>query len=82
MSTNNQVPQECVSSERRVMFDKPTSGISESKVIDVPDGGYGWVVVGAFFLLNISTWASNSAFAIYLAYYLKHDKCSGGGMID
>ena len=38
-----------------------------------PNGGYGWVCVAAAFALNVSAWGANSAFGVFLAYYLKHD---------
>ncbi|KAH9887805.1 MFS general substrate transporter [Xylariomycetidae sp. FL2044] len=37
------------------------------------EGGYGWVVILGIFLLTAHTWGLNSAFAVFLAYYLKTD---------
>lgn len=35
------------------------------------EGGYGWVVVAAVFVLNAHTWGLNSAYAVFLAYYIR-----------
>lgn len=50
--------------------------------IQIPDGGYGWVVVGCYFFLNFCTWGSNAGFAIYLTYYLDSNKFPGGTKED
>ncbi|ODQ81590.1 hypothetical protein BABINDRAFT_170332 [Babjeviella inositovora NRRL Y-12698] len=44
---------------------------SKKNQFDIPNGGYGWVIVLAIFLINVSTWGANSGFAIYLAFYLR-----------
>ncbi|KAH3679608.1 hypothetical protein WICMUC_000840 [Wickerhamomyces mucosus] len=51
-------------------------------IIEVPDGGYGWVVCFGVLLFNISTWASNSAYAVYLAHYLDNDVFEGATTLD
>ncbi|KAF3004404.1 hypothetical protein E8E13_010211 [Curvularia kusanoi] len=38
-----------------------------------PDGGYGWVCVGACFTTNCFTWGAVSAYGIYLSHYLADD---------
>ncbi|KAL0936822.1 major facilitator superfamily transporter [Colletotrichum truncatum] len=35
-----------------------------------PDGGYGWTVAGACFVLNAFTWGATSSFGVYLSEYL------------
>ncbi|KAI1081719.1 major facilitator superfamily transporter [Whalleya microplaca] len=35
------------------------------------EGGFGWVVVFAVFLLNAHTWGLNSSYSVFLAYYLQ-----------
>jgi MFS family permease len=42
-----------------------------------PNGGYGWVCVVAACALNASAWGLNSAFGVYLAYYLAYDTFPG-----
>ncbi|KAI1421634.1 major facilitator superfamily domain-containing protein [Xylaria sp. FL1777] len=37
------------------------------------EGGYGWVVVVAVAILNAHSWGVNSAFAVFLAYYIKNN---------
>lgn len=54
----------------------------EPEQIEVPDGGYGWVVVFAFFLFNFCTWGANAGYAIYLTDYLDHDAFPGGTKLD
>ncbi|EME45344.1 hypothetical protein DOTSEDRAFT_87718 [Dothistroma septosporum NZE10] len=42
-----------------------------------PDGGYGWVVAACVFLINAHTWGVNSAWGVFLAYYLSNDTFRG-----
>lgn len=37
------------------------------------EGGYGWVCVMCTFLINAHTWGINSAYGVFLAYYLSND---------
>ncbi|ROW16134.1 hypothetical protein VPNG_01824 [Cytospora leucostoma] len=46
------------------------------------EGGYGWVVVLTVFLVNMHTWGMNSAYAVFLAYYLNSNKFPGANAID
>ncbi|QEU60734.1 hypothetical protein KDRO_D04280 [Kluyveromyces lactis] len=52
------------------------------KTIEIPDGGYGWVITFAFFLYNFCTWGANAGYAVYLATYLSRDVFPGGGKLD
>lgn len=58
----------------------------EEPVVDaaetIPDGGYGWLIVVACFLINFNTWGANSGFAIYLSHYLNHNTFPGGDKYD
>lgn len=54
----------------------------EEVIEDVPDGGKGWLVVFAVFLLNVGTWGANSGFAIYLAYDLNNHVFKGATKFD
>lgn len=47
-----------------------------------PNGGYGWVCVACCFLLNAHTWGLNSAYAVFLAYYLKNDAFPGSSPLE
>lgn len=50
--------------------------------IEVPDGGYGWVVLLAVFLYNFCTWGANAGYAVYLAHYLEQNTFPGGNKLD
>ncbi|QLG72209.1 hypothetical protein HG535_0C05630 [Zygotorulaspora mrakii] len=54
----------------------------EVEEIEVPDGGYGWIVTIAVFLYNFCTWGANAGYAIYLEHYLRYDTFPGGGRLD
>lgn len=49
---------------------------------DIPDGGYGWLVVLACFLINFNTWGANSGYAIYLSEYLNNGTFPGADKYD
>ncbi|KAK5941644.1 hypothetical protein PMZ80_005593 [Knufia obscura] len=42
-----------------------------------PNGGYGWWCVAACFVLNACAWGINSAFGVFLAFYLANDTFPG-----
>lgn len=47
---------------------------NEDDYIDVPpDGGYGWFCCLYITLINFTTWGPNSAFGIFLSFYLSHN---------
>lgn len=46
------------------------------------NGGYGWVIVFATFLIVFFPMGLNSAFGIYFSFYLDHGAFKGGGRID
>ncbi|PGH12081.1 hypothetical protein AJ79_04480 [Helicocarpus griseus UAMH5409] len=49
-------------------------GIDEKPPDDIPpDGGYGWVCVACSAWINGNTWGVNSAYAVFLSYYLSND---------
>ncbi|KAF7554494.1 hypothetical protein G7046_g6796 [Stylonectria norvegica] len=47
-----------------------------------PNGGYGWVCTACVGLINAHTWGLNSAYGVFLAYYLSHDVFPGGTHLD
>ncbi|RMZ69071.1 Major facilitator superfamily domain general substrate transporter [Pyrenophora seminiperda CCB06] len=49
----------------------------ERKVDVPPNGGYGWVCVAAVATINGHTWGLNSAYAVFLAYYLSNNVFPG-----
>lgn len=42
-----------------------------------PDGGYGWVCTVAAAIVNMHSWGFSSAYAVFLAHYLKEDTFPG-----
>ncbi|KAF2029416.1 MFS general substrate transporter [Setomelanomma holmii] len=42
-----------------------------------PNGGYGWICVAACATINAHTWGLNSAYAVFLAYYLANNVFPG-----
>lgn len=63
-------------------IEKNSPGSSDEDEFDIPDGGYGWLVVLAVFLINANTWGANSGFSIYLSHYLEHETFAGGDKYD
>lgn len=63
-------------------IEKSPVSSSDDDEFQIPDGGYGWLVVLAVFLINANTWGANSGFSIYLAHYLEDGTFSGGDKYD
>lgn len=55
---------------------------SDYNKIEVPDGGYGWVVVFSSFLLNFCTSGASYGYGVYLSYYMDSGKYETGGKLD
>nr|CAF06001.1 related to transporter protein [Neurospora crassa] len=55
----------------------PPEGIDPATIALVedvpPDGGYGWVIVAAVFLINVNTWGINSAWGIFMEQYIREN---------
>lgn len=55
----------------------PPEGIDPASIALVedvpPDGGYGWVIVAAVFLINVNTWGINSAWGIFMEQYIREN---------
>lgn len=47
-----------------------------------PDKGYAWVVVISVFLVMFTTWGCNSAFGVFLSYYLSNNTFPGATKYD
>jgi MFS family permease len=57
-------------------------GIEEEKEIDeLPNGGYGWVIVVCILALNACTWGVNTTYGVFSAYFLQNDYY-GGTQLD
>ncbi|KAI9790254.1 MAG: hypothetical protein M1816_005279 [Peltula sp. TS41687] len=52
---------------------EPTPHPNTNVEIEPPDGGYGWVCVVCYFLINAHTWGINASYSVFLAYYLKNN---------
>ncbi|RSH89199.1 hypothetical protein EHS25_002311 [Saitozyma podzolica] len=50
---------------------EPTETGTQKDVI--PDGGYGWVIVGAILASNAVTWGINTTYGVFSAYYLAYN---------
>jgi MFS family permease len=53
----------------------------KSQEFEVPDGGYGWVVVFGCICTNMAA-ASTGAYSIYLAHYLEHSTFDNATKLD
>lgn len=59
------------------------SSTSTDKGLDIPpDGGFGWVCCICVTLIMFSTWGSNSAFGVFLGYYLNNGVFEGATKTD
>ncbi|QEU58174.1 Esbp6 [Kluyveromyces lactis] len=55
----------------------------ETNTLDLPpEGGYGWVCCLCVTLVMFSTWGCNSAFGVFLAFYLNNSSFAGASKYD
>lgn len=55
----------------------------ETNTLDLPpEGGYGWVCCLCVTLVMFSTWGCNSAFGVFLAFYLNNSSFPGASKYD
>ncbi|KAL2269920.1 hypothetical protein VTJ83DRAFT_2104 [Remersonia thermophila] len=54
---------------------------SDPREPEFKEGGYGWVVVLAVFLVNAHTWGFNSSYGVFLAYYLRTGSMGGSSAL-
>jgi hypothetical protein len=47
--------------------------LHEDSEHQIPDGGYGWIIVACASTVNAFTWGVLSSYGVYLAYYLAND---------
>ena len=66
IDTDNEL--QCAEHVTAQAHESPASSTSDSTV---PDGGYGWVVTVAAAVIYAHSWGFNSAYAVFLAHYLK-----------
>ncbi|MCJ1243788.1 hypothetical protein MMC30_000985 [Trapelia coarctata] len=58
-------------------------GLQNHQVAEKPiDGDYGWVCVGAVFLVNFHTWGLNSSYGVFLAHYLANNTYPGATYLE
>ncbi|CEP62890.1 MCT family MFS transporter LALA0_S06e06194g [Lachancea lanzarotensis] len=55
---------------------------TDNNAVDVPDGGFGWFVVAAYFCYNFSQWGANAGYAVYLAEYLSTNEFANSSALD
>ncbi|KAK4110570.1 MFS general substrate transporter [Canariomyces notabilis] len=67
-----QTKENTASDETPIESDRSAGEEAEFK-----EGGYGWVVVVSVLLVNAHTWGLNSAYAVFLAYYLRSGAVAG-----
>ncbi|WRT67573.1 uncharacterized protein IL334_004545 [Kwoniella shivajii] len=48
---------------------------------DIPDGGYGWVIVGCLIAMNAVTWGINTTYGVFSSYYLSNNYFEGGSTL-
>lgn len=73
--TNNNLPDR--ETLERVFTNKSTGQLELP-----PDKGYAWIVVFSVFLVMFNTWGCNSAFGVFLSYYLNNGVYKGASKYD
>lgn len=63
----------------------PLEQLSDNNTLpdhQIPDGGYGWVIVMCVMTVNAFTWGVLSSYGVYLAYYASRDIFPGATPLD
>ncbi|SMN18397.1 similar to Saccharomyces cerevisiae YNL125C ESBP6 Protein with similarity to monocarboxylate permeases [Maudiozyma saulgeensis] len=55
---------------------------STGKIELPPDKGYAWVIVFSVFLIMFNTWGCNSAFGVFLSFFLNNNRFPGATRYD
>ncbi|CAG8178348.1 unnamed protein product [Penicillium salamii] len=69
VSSNETLPHLIQNSNHYTEDTPAVSALADSP----PDGGYGWVCVVAAAVINAHSWGFNTAYGVFLAYYLSHE---------
>lgn len=59
-----------------------TDSTTPATAEEPPNGGYGWVCTAAASVINAHSWGFNSAYAVFLAYYLDNDVFPGASALS
>lgn len=78
VSSNETVPQ----LTERPDHSNGEASASPDLINEPPDGGYGWVCVIAAAIVNAHSWGFNSAYGVFLAYYLSHETFPGASRLE
>ena len=60
------------------VFTNKSTGVVELP----PDTGYAWIVVLSVFLIMFNTWGCNSAFGVFLSFFLSHNRFPSASKYD
>ncbi|KAG0213181.1 hypothetical protein BGX33_003104 [Mortierella sp. NVP41] len=58
-------------------IDSDTASIVDGRIVNYPEGGFGWLVVLASFVINFWAFAPNITFGVYQAYFLNSETFPG-----
>ncbi|CCK72001.1 Esbp6p KNAG_0I02160 [Huiozyma naganishii CBS 8797] len=68
---------------KRETLERVFTSKEKGNVVDLPpDKGYAWVVVLSVFLVMFNTWGCNSAFGVFLSFFLSHGTFEGASKYD
>ncbi|WWD04636.1 hypothetical protein V865_002707 [Kwoniella europaea PYCC6329] len=83
-SSQTQVNQQLASSEKDQPHPQPQlqPQIAGDGEDDIPEGGYGWVIVGCLIAINATTWGINTTYGVYSSYYLANNYFDGGSTLN
>ncbi|CAB4252313.1 similar to Saccharomyces cerevisiae YNL125C ESBP6 Protein with similarity to monocarboxylate permeases [Maudiozyma barnettii] len=68
--------------ENGEMLAKVFTNKSTGQIELPPDKGYAWVVVFSVFLIMFNTWGCNSAFGVFLSFFLSNNRFPGATRYD